>query len=171
MTNVEKLLVCLVSGYQDLVDVIAACGLGRQIDAAAGVQLDVLGKLVGISRPSDDDEVYRRYIRTKIAINRSRGTTLDVRSVVRLALGSTYDYPASVVEIHTTGIAAFELIIHGAPVDDDLAQLVYNFVDKARAAGVRFTLTYSPLDEGETAAFDDEDIGFDDADFGFGGTL
>jgi len=169
LTNVEKLVAAKSEGWQELEDTIRACIVGRWVTDAVGVQLDTLGKLVGISRTSSDDEIYRRYIFVQIAINRSQGRTLEIIKVVRLALGDTF--ADATIRVTTVGPATFRLEIEDALVDDDTAQLVYFFVDRARAAGVRFTLTYSPLTPEEAAAFDDADIGFDDAGFGFGGTI
>ncbi len=152
MTNVELLLSALIPGWQDLDDVAQATIVGRQIDDAVGAQLDVLGELVGIARTTDDDDAYRRYIRTQIGINRSRGTTNDIVAVVRLALGPDFDGAKIVVD--TVGVACFVLFIENAAVDEDLAALLFAFVDRARAAGVCFVLVYGTEDPELWSHFD-----------------
>ena len=54
------------------------------LDNAEGVQLDVLGKLVGEPRKGKEDDLYRVWITVRIRVNRSHGRGLDLLEILRL---------------------------------------------------------------------------------------
>lgn len=80
--------------------------LKRMIDNAQNAQLDTIGKIVGQSRGTQADAVYRVYITARIRINRSQGHADDVISVLMLidsaAFSWTESYPASALIQYTT---------------------------------------------------------------------
>lgn len=59
----------------------------RSIDTAIGVQLDILGKIVGERRGGALDADYRLRIRARIRANLSSGTVEDIYAVFRALLG------------------------------------------------------------------------------------
>lgn len=73
----------------------------RTIYTAVGVQLDELGSIVGISRTTNDDDIYRLEILAKVVKNVSEGKTEDLISVYKYVTGASiviYQdiYPAAV---------------------------------------------------------------------------
>lgn len=116
---------------QALEDAIWDTIIGRLIDNAVGVFLDYLGKIVGQERTTPDDELYRARIRTRIRANKSLGHPDDVIAVAILALALdpslvryTEIYPASFILEELAGI------------DLDLAPIVREFIELAKAPGV-----------------------------------
>lgn len=110
----------------------------RNVDNAVGVQLDILGKLVGQPRVGTTDETYRLFIRTRIRANRSKGRASDAIAVARLALdGAPFEYqdwyPASVI----IEVPALDL------PDGVTPELVQQVLRDAAPAGVRLDLHYS----------------------------
>ena len=61
----------IAARVQALEDAIVQCYTITSIDESEGVQLDVLGRIVGEQRAGKTDAVYRLYIRAKICANRS----------------------------------------------------------------------------------------------------
>ena len=138
-TNVEKLLLILISQFQDLENALIQLLNYRSIDTATGVQLDTIGKIVGQERNGLDDETYRRYCRARIAANRSSGTTNELIKVIGLIV---YDDTA-VITLTQEGTATARLLIDDLPITDALAAIVFNFVNAARAAGVRIVVEWT----------------------------
>ena len=98
------LLDSYIKQVQDLENATFEVLNGRLLDIAIGVQLDVLGDLIGEARQGRQDNVYRQAIRTRIRINRSFGTPVDVLVVARLILGTAFPtiryneaYPATIL--------------------------------------------------------------------------
>jgi hypothetical protein len=77
----------------------------RLLANATGVQLRVLGKLVGQSDPGLGEDVFRLLIKVRIRINRSQGLLRDLQEVLQLLdvpRRISGDYPAKVrVEVDT----------------------------------------------------------------------
>ena len=144
--KLRDLLTVLVEPVQDVENAFTQILLERTVDTALGAQLDVVGAIVGQPRAGvSDDELYRRYIRARIATNKSRGTVNDLLKVARLVVN---DETASLV-IDLQGTAALVLGVYGPETPDDVADILIAFLQQAVAAGVRIIL--------ETDGVDDED--------------
>lgn len=95
----EALLSSYIKECQKLEDAIWSVILGRMIENAVGVQLDVIGKLVGEQRKGREDDDYRIWITVRIRINRSHGRPKDLLEILRLVeqTGGNYreQYPAT----------------------------------------------------------------------------
>jgi hypothetical protein len=119
--------------------------LGLLIDNAAGVNLEILGRLIGQDRISEDEEIYRRAIEARVRVNISQGEPEDLYYIVRvMAPGSTFTYldvyPAMIiVEIDAN-------LLFNDP------GLIAIFLWAARAAGVGLRLWYNVSGE-NTFAF------------------
>ena len=89
----------------------------RWVDTATGIQLDGMGSIVGERRRGRTDEAYRLAIRTRIAINISKGTPEEVIAIFGLLTGSTdtriYEYFPGVVEIYGNRNFEFEYDFYG----------------------------------------------------------
>lgn len=147
---------------QELEDATRDVYEGRLLDVAVGAQLDVLGRIVGQARSSEDDELFRARIRTRIRANRSHGNPEDMIEVAALASGSanlTYlePYPATIYVDTLEGLSS------------DEAAIVHHFLRLAKPAGVALAYHYSSDDEDDSFAFSDSDNAETDTDRGFGG--
>lgn len=131
-----------VDQLQELEDVIWDVIDYRLLDAAPGrshgaegVQLDVLGRIVGQPRMGLTDAAYRTAIRLRIRVNRSRGSAADLLEILRLAMPNpkvfTYD------ELYH--LASY---IYVEDISVDLAITLITSLDAARAAGYRAILEY-----------------------------
>lgn len=119
---------------QKFEDDVWAVILSRLIDDAIGVQLDILGKIVGEPRGSHvDDEIYRLFIRARIAINHTHGHADDVIGVLRLVEAAEFSFS----EYYPATILIEYVAVTAAP-----ATVLFELANEARAAGVALLLTY-----------------------------
>ena len=139
LNNQQKLLVAISGEVQAVEDAIQQVQVGHWIDEAVGLQLDILGKLVGQLRGGFDDATYRRLIRAKISVNRSKGTIEDLITVAQLVV----DDDTVTYEVDNQGDAVVVLRLLTAAVPDDVAELALMFLKKTVAGGVRIILEWS----------------------------
>jgi hypothetical protein len=111
----------------------------RTVDVAVGAQLDLLGKIVGQPRLGFTDDLYRRYIRARIAVNRSTGKREEIIRIARLVLGDSLGD----VIVRTQGDAGFILEIQNRATDDSTAQVLATMVGLAVSAGVRVIVQWN----------------------------
>jgi hypothetical protein len=146
------------------------------IDDSEGVQLDVLGRLVGEPRGGKTDALYRLFIRAKVRANRSSGTHEDLYAVLVALFGAGME--AKIAPAYPAGI----IVTITAPLldaDDQAAAL--HFLIIAKAAGVKLWLETSPGDDDDMYTLLDPEhltdglqpgLGLSDAnDKSFGGQL
>jgi hypothetical protein len=139
--NIKKLLRSLAGSAQDVENALQQFYTGFSIDAAVGAQLNILGKIVGQDRNGMDDDHYRRAIRARISVNRSKGT---IRDILRVADLIVYDDNAT-LQIDNQGAAAVVLRVIGDPLPDDTADLLIRMLEDTKSGGVRLILEWSPL--------------------------
>jgi len=96
----------------------------------------VIGKLVGQPRNGLVDNDYRRFVRARIATNRSSGTSEEALNIARLVLGDQ----TAVLDLDLQGIAAFVLRVLAIPISASLASILIGFLRDAKSAGVRAIL-------------------------------
>jgi hypothetical protein len=128
--NLQGLVGALISPVQAIEDALNQLNMFRLIDQATGVQLDGLGKIVGIARFGLSDNDYRFWIKAAVLINISDGEPETVLAIYNLLTETTSGmifeyYPASV------GLSSDGLISAG---NEDL---VAGLVLSALPAGVR----------------------------------
>lgn len=144
-SNIEALLSSFLPEIQELEEVLYSLFDERILDTAVGAQLDVLGRLVQEPRRTDIDEDYRKYIKGRIAANRSQGKIGDLINIMDLiseddAINWLQEkYPASV---------------HPEPQDAILEDSIVSFDDVtfARASG-DVLFMYPDQDGTETPTF------------------
>lgn len=143
--NIEKLLAVLASPFQSVESCLQQLLSERSIDTAVGAQLDVLGKIVGQTRNGLDDDAYRRYVRARVATNKSTGIIEDLLKVTDLIV---YDDAATYIT-KQEGTATLRLIISGIAITSTLAEVVFEFAQDTVSAGVRIVVQWgeSPVDE------------------------
>lgn len=137
--NIRAALAAIVGPTQGIEDAMQDLLTERNIDTAVGVQLNALGLIVGQPRGGLDDDTYRRYIRARIARNRSNGTVEDLIRVAVLILGSETAY----VQVDQQHPASVVVRIYNIDVPDDIAQVVIQFLRGTVSGGVRIILEYS----------------------------
>lgn len=123
---------------------------GRTIYNATGIQLDVLGHIVGQPRAGLVDSDYRRYLLARIRTNRSQGTVEDLIAVSILILGD----PNALIACTHWGKSSIIVEIRNTSVTDSVAAILLSFLQDAIAAGVRVVLHYSGSVPANTFRFD-----------------
>ncbi len=160
--NISKLLTALLTPVQDVENALQQLLTERSVDVAVGEQLDVLGRLVGQLRGGYEDDLFRRLIRARISVNRSKGTISDVLTVSELVI----DDDTATREVDNQGMACVVLRILGAPLEDDIADILIKMLRDTVSAGVRIILEYSPVADPSTwFQWDTPDQGWDDGFF------
>lgn len=137
--RIEGLLAALCTSIQTLenaaVDVLA----NLDVDVSIGSILRALAHRVGQSTDGvGDDDTLRRFVKARIAANRSSGTTEDLIAVTRLVLGS----PTTTVHVETRTVATIVVTL-GAATTSDVVAILLLFLTVARKAGVRLRVVYS----------------------------
>lgn len=131
MNSTEALLTILLSPAQRLENADIDLLTKRFVDTAEGYQLDVLGRIVGQKRGGLADDVFRRYIRARIAANNSNGKREELINIANLVLND-----ASVVAVHEEQIATVRVTIDLPQTSTTEAVLVY-FLTIAVGVGIR----------------------------------
>ncbi len=143
------------------------------IDLSEGVQLDVIGVIVGQPRQGVPDSTYRLYLRARIRANKSGGTPADLYAVFFAMFGAL-----TILQYVPGGDASFTFRILSS-IDPVEAAVALVFLTDSKAAGVRGILEWSPADPGDMFTVSDADdptagtgLGFGDAnDYTVGGQL
>ncbi len=86
--DLKTLLGIYVAQLQEIEYVISNLGLTRNINAATGAQLDIIGERVGESRQFRNDDDYRTAIRSRIFLNSSNGEPETVIEAIRVLTNS-----------------------------------------------------------------------------------
>ncbi len=142
--NIVALVTALITPFQSLEEALWALLTQRSVTTAVGAQLDVLGKLVKQPRAGLDDDDYRRYIRARIATNRSDGLVEDLIKVAGLVIGDD----AARIVIDQQGNAAVVVRILDVVLDDDLVSILVAFMRQTKSAGVRILVeTLTDVDD------------------------
>jgi Protein of unknown function (DUF2612) len=123
-----KLIEILVRPLQEIEDVIWDLYTKRRLDSAAGVQLDVIGRIVDEQRAGLNDDDYRAILRIKIRVLFSRGTGPDLIKICQLFLQSN-DF--TYTEFYPAAIA---IDVAGATTRPSLLS---RFLKRAKSGGVR----------------------------------
>src|SRR5512133_111299 len=79
--SIPALVRALSGGLQQVEDVLWDIRLRRAVSAAEGVQLDVLGRIVGQPREGRTDAVYRIWILARVRLNKGSGRPEDLLGV------------------------------------------------------------------------------------------
>ena len=148
--NFVRLLTALCSGVQSAEDALQQLLTQRSLGTAVGAQLDVLGAIVGQPRQGLSDDDYTRYIRARIATDRSNGLINELLNITSLILND----PAATLTLTQEGVATARLTIGGIAITDALGDIVSSFVQTAASAGVRILVEWLPLGPAGTFTFD-----------------
>lgn len=145
--SIEFLIRALCRPWQDLEGAAYAVLIGRLIDTAIGDQLTGIGAIVGQPRGGvTDDDLYRRYVRARVAVTVSKGTYADILAVTRLVLG---DADIDII-ISDGGVASVLVTLGPYGVDPAVAAILIEYLRETVAAGVRIQLTHSAAPDDHT---------------------
>ncbi len=136
--NIKKLLQALVDPVQDVESALQQLLVDRAVGTAVGEQLDVLGRVVGQDRNGMVDDDFRRMVRARISVNRSKGTISDVLVVAELVLDDTGAY----LRVDNQGTAALVLRVEDVVTDWAVAELIIRMLRETVAGGVRIILEF-----------------------------
>ena len=81
--NFEKLVTIFTDSNQEIEEAFLELALQKNIDIAEGIWLDYIGKLLGLPRQGETDEVYRAKLKVQIVINTSDGTPTVIQKAVK----------------------------------------------------------------------------------------
>lgn len=110
----------------------------RHLDLASGIWLDFLGEIVGESRKARLDSEYRRYLRIRILVNRSKGKLGDLYAIGLLAFSG--------LTIWVVGYQkAIDFVLLGGPVPVAPAEFV-EYLRAAKPATERIKFLYNTGD-------------------------
>lgn len=134
-TKIVQLLTALATPAAAIEDAFWQLLVERGVDSAIGVQLDQLGVVVGQERGGLSHSDYRRFIRARIAANRSRGNFEDLIRVANLVIN---DDTATIETETQNGTVVVRL--RAILVTDSLAGIVLSFLQDAVSGGIRVVL-------------------------------
>lgn len=131
------------TGVQSIEEVAYQLLALRSIYTATGVNLDVLGRLLGLERNAyaADDEIYRLLLLIKIMVNRSEATWDEINAmIVRLGLTLVSEWEHWPAVMRTT--------VADMPADP-AGDAIWDLFRKAKAAGVLWRWVWSTYPEDE----------------------
>lgn len=138
MSNITSLVTAIGQEVQALENCFSGLYQFRNIDLSVGAQLDGIGEMAGVLRPTGmSDPDYRSLIRFQIFLNSASGTPEDV---LRAMQGLT---DATVIKLKEPLNALIYLYFNGTLPDH-----IYDRIDAIRAAGVALEMVHcdqSPL--------------------------
>lgn len=140
-TNINSILTTYLEQSQSTQDAYEEMLDERSVFTAVGVQLDMIGKLVGEERFGRNDDDYRVAIFIKISINSSDGTIPSIRQIIGTLTGLSDDqirfvehYPAGVyiyLETEDRNELLVETVRKLLPVSVNLGYIGYGTNDLA----------------------------------------
>lgn len=133
----EKLLTACAGEVQALWTACKQVLLQRTVDNAIGQQLDDIGKLVGQERDGLDDDTFRRRVRARISVHRSKGTFEDVIRVTSLII---FDDNAT-IRVEQQSYATIVVHVENVSVSATIADsTLFGFLQAVVGAGMRVLL-------------------------------
>lgn len=148
-TKFRAVIDAVCAQIQELEDAFWTCVTDRGL-SGAGVQLDVLGRLLGEERAGDDDDRYILRLRARIRVLRSSGSAPNILKVFKLML------PDNVLRFDDASFHGGGFILDLGLVSAGDVPTYARFAHQAKSAGVNAQLLYQ-LDE------DDNMFTLDDA--------
>lgn len=133
--------------FQDLEDAAQTLITLPSIDDSEGVQLDVIGYLIGQLRLDSIDATYRLYLKARVIANRATGSSKDIYQMFRALFGQSVDQvyrpepPKALTWLINTPITAAE------------AAVAMSFLLDVVDAGARVILEWQPEDDDNTFTF------------------
>lgn len=123
---------------QDVEDAFQSLLTMPSIDDSEGEQLRIIGRRVGQANLGWTDALYRRFLKTRILINRSAGTTEQLYGIMIQALGDIGFL------IRYGGTKQFSIEV-GQPITAVEAAATLLFVEAAKDAGARGVVEWTEV--------------------------
>lgn len=136
--NIRFLIRVCAEPFQELLDVFNQLRFMRWLSSATGAQLDMIGKILILSRDGFDDTNYRRLLRAKVAVLRSSGNVEDIIKITKLVL----DDPTAQIIVTNWETAAATVQIAGVALDFHLATVLISLLRKAIGIGIKLVLVF-----------------------------
>jgi hypothetical protein len=163
--RIEALLCALLESVQEFEDANWGVLTERVLDNAIGIQLDKIGQIVNLSR-GWPDETYRKLLRARVLVLRSRGRWPDLLGIL-----DAMSVSLATTTIEEPSTAAFTIELGEPLLVDITAGNVFGFLVQAKPAGVRFSLLFPTVDldmsftfaAGDNALEPSDDQGFGDS--------
>jgi hypothetical protein len=155
---IEAILASWADQCQDIEDMLVDVLVLMALPDATGVQLDILGRIVGEPRLGRTDDEYRIAIGARVRGNRSNGTVEDIIAV----LVASDDRGYLVQEFER---ASFQVFADDA-MTADAAGVVNNVLQSIKGAGIRADFIYQTVDNDNALTFADADVEQADNDRG-----
>lgn len=160
---------------QDLEDAFQSLFSLPSIDNSEGVNLDVIGRIVGQPR-TVEDSIYRRFLKARIGVNRSDGTATALYRIFRGLFGEAVSLIIRTDQLgpHSPGINGWKFftLISNGPVDAVVGNAGVAFLRDAKETGAGANLGWAQGDDSDMFCFDGgTGLGFDDETGNVGGQL
>lgn len=135
--NLDALTKSYLAQIQDIEDALFEVLLKRNLEDAVGVQLQIIGKIVGQPYIASTDERFRLMVRARIAINLSHGHESDITKITRLLLveGEEFEY-------HDEPPGQIRIIILDPLISGDI-DIIANLIGSADAGGTRMLVQWN----------------------------
>ena len=161
-TNFQKIIRILFKPFNTLERAAQQNATMRFVDNATGMTLTLLGKLVGQERGGvDDDDLFRRYVRARIAVNSSDGTPEEMYTISELVVSEE----GAEFTLDNQGAAGFVMRVTAIATEWEVAEILIGFLRDAVAGGVRVIVEWLPAVP--AFAFAAVDLGPPDEGLGF----
>lgn len=164
--NITLFLRAILASVQDVENAMQQLYRERRVDTAVGIQLDVLGRLVGQKRMGLSDDDYRRYISARIATNRSNGSYEDLIKIAVLVINDDGLY----AHVRQAGTATVIVRLEDLIVSLALGDIVLHFLKQAVAGGVRLVLEFSTIADEDAFIYGSTQIPVTASGKGYGST-
>lgn len=168
--KLEGFIAACVSPIQAVEDALWQLLVERGVDVAVGAQLEVIGFLVGQDRNGQLDADYRRFVKAKISVNKSRGLMNELIAITKLVL----DNPSVTIVMRPEYPASLTIHLSGVELSAATISTLMTFLRKTIAGGVRLLVHFHTATAANTFAFLDDATGLglgSTADAGIGGTF
>lgn len=150
-----ELVSLFAAEIQDLEDLYNDLITERYLDNAAGVQLDLYGKIVGWSRQGFVDDDYRKLLKVAILINQTDAQTDEITYIISELIGTSIRYTQR-------GRAHYSLDwIVSTPTDPDWLRVMETIIDRITGAGISWETTEGTTQTDPVFQFDNPDAGYD----------
>lgn len=148
--NLAALISALVTEVQTLEDALWQLLTQRDLDSAAGQQLDGIGDILNLLRAGLSDDAYRTQLRAKILLDVISGLPNEVLGLVALLV------PGATTRLWQAFPASFSIVVGTAPSDPSA---VGDLLRSGTAAGVSSQIVYPASDLAHAFTASDSNLG------------
>jgi hypothetical protein len=149
--TIQKLVEIFIGPFVSLEAAFQQLLTERSIDTAIGVQLDVIGILVGErNRNGEIDALYRRRIKARVRTNRSSGLIEEYITITNMIVADENAYIRLERQNHLT----LWVRVEDVAISHEVAAILIAFLKDATPGGMRVILQYDTADPSSWFRFD-----------------